>query len=80
MIFEKMFEGVDMETMNPTFKRVMGTLLAVALIGYALYESGAVDKVVESHKDQRIELCGPKLDDCPTPSPGDFQSYPPMPW
>ena len=66
--------------MNPTFKRVIGALLAVALIGYALYESGMVDGVAKSHKEQRIELCGPKLDDCPSPIPGDFQSYPPRLW
>lgn len=48
-----------------TLKKVITAVLAGALVGYMLYESGVVDKVVELDREQRIELCGPKLDHCP---------------
>lgn len=48
------------------FKGVITAVMAGALVGYMLYESGVVDKVIETERQQRIELCGPKLDHCPT--------------
>ncbi len=50
-----------------TLKRVITAVMAGALVGYMIYEAGIVDKVIETDRKQRIELCGPKLDHCPTP-------------
>jgi len=50
-----------------TLRKVITAVMAGALVGYMLYESGVVDKVIEAERQQRIELCGPKLDQCPTP-------------
>lgn len=46
---------------------VIPAVMAGALIGYLLYASGVVEKVIEIDRQQRIEMCGPKLDHCPTP-------------
>lgn len=50
---------------------VITAVMAGALVGYMLYESGAVEKVVENERQHQIEMCGPKLDHCPTPYPYD---------
>lgn len=54
-----------------TFKRVMNAVMAGALVGLILFESGVVDKVRDAYIRQQIELCGPKMDHCPTPDPND---------
>lgn len=46
---------------------VIPAVMAGALIGYLLYASGVVEKVIEIDRQQRVEMCGPKLDHCPTP-------------
>lgn len=60
-----------------TLRGVISAVMAGALIGYMLYESGVVDKVKEIDRQQRIEQCGPKLDHCPPP---ELDYYPAIRW
>lgn len=55
----------EKEGFNP--RGVIPAVMAGALIGYLLYASGVVEKVIEIDRQQRVEMCGPKLDHCPTP-------------
>lgn len=57
-----------------TLKKVITAVMAGAIVGYMLYEADVVDKVIEINQEQRIELCGPKLDHCPTVEP-DISPY-----
>ena len=57
----------NVEQEGHTFKRVISAVLAGALVGYMLFESEIVDLVKDDYYQQRVEMCGPKLDHCPTP-------------